>query len=321
MNQKLNLYIETVELLKENFRWRMSTQIISLIASIYVMNNKTLEPEQLKILSTTITKQVGWFSPFRSYQKYNVAASLISKYNDSETKFSELHELFKELRTQGFPNNAFTIISALALLDDDMDVLTRAAQIKKIYKKMKEQHIFLTSHSDYPLATLLALENKELDILMNGIETYYQGLIQVGFKAGNDLQFLSHILMIIDDQNMDDRIEKVKNLKEKCQDEGIKVRRPFYTVLGLLSSIDLKQQDVVELKDLIEHLNHNKHLKYNYQINPSIGAMLLLMRKIDDPQLIQTNLSTTIETIIQAQQAAMVAVMASTSAAAASASN
>jgi hypothetical protein len=319
MNQKLNTFIHNVEILKQEFRWRMSNQVISLIASIYVMHEKALNSEQLKDFSTQITKQVGWFSPFRSYQKYNVAASLISKYDQSE--FQELLTIFNQLRQNGFPNNAYTIISALSLLEDTITVSERAENIKKIYKRMREEHLFLTSHSDYPLATLLSLENKDVDVLINGIETYYQGLTKQGFKSGNDLQFLSHILMILENQKFDDKIEKISLLKERCEAAGIKVRRTFYPILGLLTAIDMTSQDVRELKELIDELNQHKVLKYNKVLNQSIGAMLLLSSRIDDPKLIQTNLSTALESIIQAQQAAMIAMMASSSAAAASASN
>ena len=44
----------------------------------------------------------------------------------------------------------------------------------QVYKRMKKDHLFLTSTNDYPLAVLLAGQSEHVETLMDRVERLYQ---------------------------------------------------------------------------------------------------------------------------------------------------
>lgn len=317
MKDQVKEFTENLELLHDEYKWRMSAQIKSLLSFLYVMNDSNLDPIELDHMSKRITEQVKWFSPFRSYQKYLVSAYLITKYSHSEEQLNIVLSLFDQLREAGFSNNAYTIICALTLLDhqDRMDL----ERIKAIYKEMRNKHLFLTTQSDYPLATLLSFREQEIPTLIDDIEYYYQALSNQRFSKGNDLQFLSHILHLLNEGNREQMVERVIETSENFKRHEIKLRKTHYSMLGILSVVHLTDDDYEQMKDAIDYLNHYPHIRYNKLLNTTFAAMLLVLDKVEDKDLISTNLSTTLEMMIQAQQAAMVAAIVASSTAASSA--
>lgn len=325
METKVKDYINNVEQLKSNFKWKLNLNMMTLISAIYVMNDKILSVEELKKFTKGIHKKVSLFSPFRSYQKYNVSAYLVAKYKNPKEKLQQLFDIFHQLRVKKLPNNAYTIISALSLLNDydpECDLEPRIDKIKDIYKKMKQNHFFLTSYSDYPLATLLSIEEKEPDQIIEEIEFYYHNLSFQGFKKGNNLQFLSHILMVLSHDNKDELVNKVISIKKELIKYKLKIKPNHYAITGILTSIHLAEEDFNRLTYFLEQLNKSKYLKRMKSLNIIVATMLLVSDKIkDDKNLLETNLSTTIESIIQAQNAALIASIAATSAASAAAAS
>ncbi|MCD2506151.1 DUF4003 family protein, partial [Staphylococcus aureus] len=64
-----------------------------------------------------------------------------------------------------------------------------------VYQQMKKNHYFLTSTQNVPLAVLLGENGKGLQALQKA-ETCYQLLAANGFKKGQYLHQVSHILAL-----------------------------------------------------------------------------------------------------------------------------
>jgi hypothetical protein len=64
----------------------------------------------------------------------------------------------------------------------------------------------------------------------------------------------------------------------------------------------------------VKQLNADKLFKWHKDINVMLAVNLIISEKLNNSRLVETGIYTTIETIIQAQQAALLAVIASTSA-------
>lgn len=149
---------------------------------------------------------------------------------------------------------------------------------------------------------------------MHEIEHFYMTLAQHGFKKGNDLQFLSHILAIDKNLHADTLIEICVSVKEACESAGIKVKAMHYPVIGLLALFEKPETEIEIIHEVVKQLNADKLFKWQKDINVMLAVNLVISEKLKDSRLVETGIYTTIETIIQAQQAAMLAVIASTSA-------
>ena len=314
-------YLKIFNSLRNKLKWKAQNQLLMMIALLYVINEKEFNFNEFIDLSRYIKSNAGFFSPLHSHQRFSISAMLLTKYDNPKDKFHELIKYQERLTSNGFKKGPFTNISALSLMvthDTDEDLNKRILKAFEIYKGMKSYHYFLTSQSDYPLAILLSKLNKPIDDLLEEVEFYYSKLSEGNFKNGNDLQFLSHILMLADLENKDFIVNKCNNIYENLIEEGLKVKRLHYSLVGLMSIVDKNlETEIKEIKDIFNILNTTKHLKRLKDINLIMAVLMVISKVIknihDDISIIETGLNTSIETIIQAQNAALISSITVTS--------
>nr|WP_230641907.1 DUF4003 family protein [Bacillus thuringiensis] len=196
LEQKLEQYKHTYVQLKGELKWKTSdSRTGMMIAAMYAGSDKLFDRGRFLEISSYIKNQVGMFSYLKSYHRFVVAATLDIHFTDYQKAFREFLDLYEQLVTGGFSRSIFTYLAAAVLLTEENE--QHGAHIQRsmqVYKRMKKDHLFLTSTNDYPLAVLLAGQSENVDTLMDRVERLYQKLATAGLHKGNDLQFLSHIL-------------------------------------------------------------------------------------------------------------------------------
>lgn len=306
MHARLNLLVQNYEQLKQSLKWKVSDdKVLMTVSSIYVINNQTFDLQRLLDLANAIKSQAGLFSPLRSQARFTTAAMLDVKFNQPEEKIQELFNLYNDFREERFVRGIYTYISAMILLvmdvEDNKSIISRA---KDIYDGMTKEHMFLTSNSDYPLATLLALENRP-DMITH-IESFYEELSKNGFRKGNDLQFLSHILAL---GNMERNrlISQVLQITDRFKENNMKVKSLYYPLIGMLSLLPIDSISIEQIADTYHELNQMKGFKWQKDMNFILSASLYISDKLENEGLAETSLTILLESLMQAQQAAMIA--------------
>lgn len=314
LHDKVNEYANIYEQLYKSLKWKVSdTRTLMMVASMYVVNQKPFDLQRFLEISDGIKKNVGMFSTLNSPHRFTYAAMLDIRFENPMDKFIELLNIYDQLIESKFSRETFTYLCAYLLLADDTigDLQTRIERSMTFYKGMKSYHFFLTSSSDYPLAVLLAKEEGSVDELLETMEYFYENLAQNGFWKGNDLQFLSHILTLhSSDKNI--VTDRCITLLDEFKRRGdIKLRKLHYPVLGLLSFLENGVQELDRIKEIHSQLNQNKLFKWNKDINLILVINFVMSEKIENSSLIGTYMYTVIESLIQAQQAVMVATVTS----------
>ncbi|WP_158735562.1 DUF4003 family protein [Alteribacillus sp. YIM 98480] len=184
---------------------------------------------------------------------------------------------------------------------------------------MKNEHPFLTGTSDYPLAVLLALEERPGMIEL--METYYDQLSKSGFTKGNDLQFLSHILTLSSKENHQTLVQRAVDVLQAFKQKGIKPKTMYYPVIGMLALLSPELFEMKAIRELYEEMNGVKHFKWQKDMNVIMAVSFHINEKMGPSSLSETSLYTALESILQAQQAVMIAAMTASFAAASSSSN
>ncbi len=273
--------------------------------------------ERFSTITDYIKKNVGTFSTLKSSHRFTVGAMLDLHFDEPKDNFHKYLAVYEKLVEGGFKRGSFTYIAALSLFtsntETDSDLLIDRAMI--IYKNMKKSHYFLTGDNDYPLALLLAQLDRNTDELINDMDRYYDQLNQNGFRKGNDLQFLSHIFTIQQDEDPSVLVDRAKSLTQDFKKMGLRVKPMFYPVIGLLALIENSSKDIETLMALYDRFNNEKHFRWKKDINFIIATNFIVKDKVENTNLLTTGIQTTIETIIQAQQTAMIAGVAAAAAA------
>jgi hypothetical protein len=311
---KVKEYREIYSQLKKRLRWKVSdSRSLMMVASLYVTNERAFDLDRFVEISDYIKNEVGAFSTLKHEIRFTFAAMLDTRCETPEAKFHEFLVLYDSLVEAGFSRGTFTYIAAMTLLSNDDYSTDLPYHAMKVYKEMRAQHFFLTGHSDYPFATLLAQREGDQSELIYKIEGFYTKLNDSGFRKGNDLQSMSHILSLNDEASQDELVNRCIHLFDTMKQAGIKMKAMFYPQIALLSFVNADSNLVNQVKDVWEELNSEKHFKWHKDINLMMAVNLLISDKIENSTVMQASLSTAIETLIQAQQATMIATISTVS--------
>lgn len=318
LEQYKDIYIQ----LRKELRWQVSDQrTLMIAASIYINSSKEFDLNRYIGICDTIKKQAKLFSPLNSYQRFTIAAVLDVRYSSPEEKFKVLTELYEEMIKAGLNRGMFTYIAALMVIDlkaDSPGTEELVNRIKAVYKGMRARHKFLTSNSDYPLAALLAAREETIEELMEETDFYYTSLSKQGFKKGNDLQYLSHVLSLASDRKREDLAKQCIQLLEKLKESGYKAKSMNYPALGLLSLTEDPPGEVPHVLEAMDSLNSEKLFKWYKDMNFMVAVSSIAGGQAGGLNIPETGILTASEIIIQMQQAAMIAAFAGTAAAASS---
>ncbi|MFD3447170.1 DUF4003 domain-containing protein [Microbacteriaceae bacterium 4G12] len=321
--QKLEQYTHIYEQMKKELKWQTGdSRTWMMIAAMYAGSDKPFHLERFLQISNYIKKQVGMFSYLKSYHRFVVAATLDIHFTYYEEAFQKFLDLYERLVAGGFNRSIFTYLAAAALLpEDNGQYEARIARSQQVYKRMKEDHFFLTSTTDYPLAVLLAGQQEEVAALMDRVERLYRKLAAAGLRKGNDLQFLSHILSLKKDASEDILVARCTNIWNLLKQEKVKVKQMHYAAVGLLALLEDGEKEVASVRELIEELQGNKLFRWHTDANILVAIQLFMSEKGTASHAAGTGMQTMLEVLIQAQQAAMIAAITASSTAASAGSS
>jgi hypothetical protein len=311
----------TFEQVKSAVGWSVDKRISLLIASYYVTTGKTFDGKRLLAMSDAIKKKAGWFSPLRSHIHFMMAAFLESNDEDPAISIDELLSKQEILKEAGFKTNAYSYLSALLLAKDPGKQVIEATGAKNLYDEMKSHHPFLTQANDYPYALMLGKldgDQKERAATMN---RYYTELRSEGFYMGNDLQWMSQVLTHVSPTYDANRVSKAIHVRDQLKSADVKVKMTHYVMVGFLAMLDIKDSEIQHVIDTYRKLASMKLFTWYKDMILPIAVQLETKHLIDNHDTASVSLATTIEMIMQAQQAAMISTMAATNAAVAASNN
>jgi hypothetical protein len=210
------------------------------------------------------------------------------------------------------------VLAALLLvLDSDGDVPSEAtvARTKAILDRWNQDHWFLTGIDDYPMAALHATRDLSVEQLGVEVEQIYQQLAKAGFSKGEQLQLVSHLLMFSDAGPREAAI-RFGRVTEALRQARHKVRSNYYDEVALLvlsgGHVDEVVPRVLEYRDRLRAAKPRPTADMAFSI--AAGMVLAEEARRIEAAAEVADVSTlhSVQSVIAAQQAAMVACMAAT---------
>lgn len=300
---EINLLEENVEILRRAVGSRMDRRLVIMTAAQFASKGKKIDGGSFLKVSDTVKKSVSFFSPLRSIH-YPMTGLILTSERMPDEEISRIHHNYDLLRSAGLRSSNFTYIAAF-LMDEGMDI----TRIKSAHDEMKNYHRFLTSHDDYPAATIIAKQEGTIEELIEASEQYYRALNENGLYKGNDLQFLANMLVMNGKFNKD-IVSQVILAKDELRRSGLKVKQMHYPSLAVIALSGKINETVAYSQNLVEM----KLFRWYKEMAITAAAIFVSQEYIDA----SPGLTAAIQAMIQAQQASAAAV---TGAAAASASS
>lgn len=328
VSKVLTKFDNTYNILVKEYKWT-SSQLINIFTSlIYALSSVEFNKEVMDNMQKLVRSKTGVFSHFRSYDRFFISALLHTKFEDPEESFLTLIKYENELKGGGFIRGTYAGLAAYVLLTSNkaQEIQIYIKKSKLIYDKMREKHFWLTGQDDYPLAVLLSFSDDNIDTIACRVESLFEMLHNAGFSRNNSLQFLSHILSFGSDSN-EVNVQKCQSIVNYFKNKKIRINSTHYGTVGLLALMFNNGYELLdEIIEIIDYLKQKKEFKWTGKdILLLIASSLVTSKSIDNymehDELLKTNLGITIQGIIAAQTAAMIASVSAVSAATAASSS
>lgn len=164
---------------------------------------------------------------------------------------------------------------------------------------------FLTSFEDIPYAVLLSRSNDVVELRAEIMNRYYKGLRTYDFSAGNELQWLSQVLTFLSVQYDANLVPSVVAIRDTLKKQSVKVKNMHYPLLGFVAILKLNQTQLQQIIDLYHELKSIKLLKWHREFLLFMAVQIVIY----DIAIVQHTLSmairSSVELLIQAQQAVL----------------
>ncbi len=299
----------TYEKVKSLAGWTVDKNVVLTITSYYVTSEREFDAQSLSRVMDELKSRSGWLSPLRGNLLPMMAAFLDRPGADIDKEVSRLFAKQQVLKGLGFRNTIHSYLAALLVTNNPELYENEARQAKRLYDAIKKQHFFLTSDDDYAYAVLLGKRGADPIEHAKSMRVYYDALRTEGFRSGNELQWLSQVMTYIqikfDPQLVARAAEVLLHFKK-----DVKVRPVHYPMIGFLTVFGINDAELKNIVELTHSLEESKPFKWNREMALSIAIGYIMHKLTESAEAASVSLATSVELIIQAQQAIMAATIA-----------
>ncbi len=315
-----NELTNTVEDVSKAAGWTVDRKIVLAIASKFVASGKTFDAMRYKNVLQEMKKQSSWMSPLRTTVGYSIAANLLEQ-EDTEKAVENLLTNVSILKEAKFRSGNFSYIGAQFLTEDEQNKKAHAQAARALFDAIRKHHPFLTSYEDIPYAVLLSSPSDDVELRAETMNRYYKELRTYNFNAGNELQWLSQVLTFLSPQFDVNLAPNVVALRDTLKNQNVKVKAMHYPLLGFLAILNLTKAQLQDIIDLYQELKDLKLLKWHREFVLFMAVQIAIYDMAKVQKSLSMTIMSSIELLIQAQQAAMIAAVSAAAIASSSSSS
>ena len=319
LNRLCSQFIRNRDMVKSTFGWE-NTYMYPVSAAIFTDKRMDAEADKLLWCRDILKENTGIFSNFRSTAKLAII-SMMATDTDPENRLMKTIEVYNRLKEHFLSSDYLTltslVIADLVAVDQYAEMASRT---RKIYNLMKSEHPFLTSGEDSVFAALLGLSSlSEMQIVAETEQCYR--LLKQEFFSGNAVQSLSHVLALCDgiaEAKCNRAVQLYLQLKERGYKYGTDHE---LATLGVLAMLPVEPyqvlQDIMDADDYLAQQKGYGFFGIGRKQRLMHAGMIVASSYIEQEQSHAMNFAAISGTIslIAAQQAAMCAAIAASSAA------
>lgn len=318
INEKME---QTFNVLKKYLGWTVDKRVTLALAGYYITLEKEFNEKRFHEIATHIKKRAGILSPLRSHLNPLFVATLDVSDLEPQLAVDLLIEKAEALKTASFKMNSYTYLAALMMSEDKDKWPYEMERAKQLMADMKKHHRFLTSTDDYPYAMFLGKLDGDTAVRAETMNRYYVELKKHKFYGGNELQWMSQVLTYTNPEYEKDLVPRAVIVRDGLKTVKIKTSAPQYPIIGFMAALKLNEEQLNEVVTTYESIANMKLFSWYKDSALPIAFGLSLRSSKDTYATAAISMATSLELILQAQQAMMISTIAATSVAASSSSN
>ena len=220
-------YLNTFERLRARKGWSTQTDTFRFVALTLGAAGPAVDYDLLEQTAAGLKQRARWTSPLRSEIRYVVAAMILRRQLDPGAIHARVIETRDAFRPHKIPSRGTgpTLAALLLALHGEGRPVPQLQleRLSRIYRQWRKDHMWLTNANDLAAAALHASRNEAVDILTADIERAYDRLREAGFRRGNELQLVSHLLAV-DPRGTDTGVQRFCQVAERMKSAREHVR-------------------------------------------------------------------------------------------------
>lgn len=313
-------FIKNRDIIKQGFAWENS-YLYPICAAIFTDKRKTADVERMKECRDILKSKNGIFSDFRGISMLPMMAMMASS-DDPEKKLDRAMKVSQALK-EHFWSSQFLPVASMIIADtvDEESYVKIAERTRRIYDLMKSEHPFLTSSEDSVFAAMLALSELSDQQIVGETEKCYN-ILKNEFYSANAVQSLSHVLALSQgsaEGKCRATLALFNDLKEKKHKYGTDYTLATLGVAAMLpTDIKYVMNDIIDVDDFLSGQKGYGFFGLDSKQRIMHAAMIVVSDYIGQSELMSGAVIGSTLSLVAAQQAAMCAAIAASSAANAS---
>lgn len=330
---RVDLFIRNTEAAHQSFKWQDPLNK-RLSALLYAADNRDYDAAAVEAALNCIKESTRFFSQFRGNTSLSIA-TMMALAENPELLLQNALDIYDRLKKAGFRSSDYLTIAAVLIaehahlnLNDlvkfDPDVVVIRA--KAFYDGMHAAHWAITGQDDYIFAAMLALSDLKIEKGLQLIEELYLEL-KPDFWRKNSFHGLAQVLALAG--NVPELPARVESLRQAFREVNLRLdRENTMTTLGVLALLPQKPAEIVAaVQSACEYLRQHKRFgswSVGKQELLLYAASLFAFESADqiNRDVLKSTLTTSVASIIIAQQtAALIAVYTATTVAASASSS
>ena len=261
LKRKIDLFVSNRQAAGETFI--MEYGLNCLISSLILTGmDKSFDEDRMKEVRKILTSKTKWYSSFRVTIEVTVLSKLAVQ-NNPEGYLDDVLEVYKFVRGKKVIEYYSFIFAAMTIVDlgrkNEAEAIV--SKTEEILNRMKKLHPFLTDENDYAYVALLAMTNKSVDQIIDGMEECYDYFKKdKRIKAdANSLQSLSE-LIVLSEGDLIEKCDKACELFATFKEHGASYGYYYeFSSLGALIALDMDKDELVDtIIEVADTLKQNK---------------------------------------------------------------
>lgn len=244
IKEKCDLFMLNYNILNKKYK-KINEDILLISSIIFTGYDVEVDLIELGKCGEIIKNNEHKLSEFRG-RFYLPLITKMSISKEPEKYYLRVRMTYEMLNQNEWLGSSYKIIAAMSICDNvsEYNVADTVDRTLLIYQKIKALHPYITTDEDITFASLLAVTDSDIDLLIDETEKCYSYLC-TRFKHKNAIQSLSHVLTL-GATDVTDKCTKVINIYNDIKQRGKKYGSYFeLSALGVFAMIEKKEKEIV----------------------------------------------------------------------------
>ena len=232
-------YLGTFERLRSRKRWSTNTATFRFVALALGTAGASVTYDHLESAAEVLRKRARATSPLRSEIRYVVAAMILRRGQDPGAIQARVRETPRRVQGARAPearrrSHLGGATAGAAQGGPSGPACADRTARPHLQPPARPITSLLTSANDLPAAALHAGQDNSVEILTAQVDRAYDRLREAGFRRGNPLQLVSHLLSV-DPRGTDTGVQRFSRVADHLGRAGEPVRSSRYDEIAMLA--------------------------------------------------------------------------------------